>query len=120
MTGLVVGQLLSGTVVTETVFSRPGIGRVTAVAVQQQDIPVVQGIVLFAAGVFVLANLAVDLIYPLLDPRIVLSAPRRRRRRIGAGDPRVHPDGSGGATEDAESSIARADEPTSTRTAVPA
>lgn len=81
VTGLIVGQLLSGTVVTETVFSRPGIGRVTATAVQQQDIPVVQGIVLFAALVFVVVNLAVDLIYPLLDARIELaSAPRRRRR----------------------------------------
>ena len=79
MTGLVVGQLLSGTVVTETVFSRPGVGRVTASAVQQQDIPVVQGVVLFAAVVFVLANLVVDLVYPLVDPRIVLTRGRRRR-----------------------------------------
>ncbi|MDQ0649360.1 peptide/nickel transport system permease protein [Microbacterium natoriense] len=81
MTGLIVGQLLSGTVVTETVFSRPGVGRVTASAVQQQDIPVVQGIVLFAAAAFVLANLAVDLVYPLLDPRIQLTAAPRRRRQ---------------------------------------
>ncbi|OZB83147.1 ABC transporter permease [Microbacterium sp. 13-71-7] len=85
VTGLIVGQLLSGTVVTETVFSRPGIGRVTATAVQQQDIPVVQGVVLFAALVFVIVNLVVDLIYPLLDPRIELtSAPRRRRRSRAA------------------------------------
>ncbi len=80
MTGLIIGQLLSGTVVTETVFSRPGIGRVTASAVQQQDIPVVQGIVLFAAAAFVLANLTVDLVYPFLDPRIQLTTARRRRR----------------------------------------
>ncbi|MFT4259112.1 ABC transporter permease [Microbacterium sp.] len=80
MTGLIIGQLLSGTVVTETVFSRPGIGRVTASAVQQQDIPVVQGIVLFAAAAFILANLAVDLVYPLLDPRIQLTAAPRRRQ----------------------------------------
>lgn len=81
MTGLIVGQLLAGTVVTETVFSRPGIGRVTASAVEQQDIPVVQGVVIFAAAAFVLANLVVDLIYPVLDPRIVLhdSSPRDRR-----------------------------------------
>ena len=85
VTGLVIGQLLSGTVVTETVFSRPGIGRVTATAVQQQDIPVVQGVVLFAALVFVVVNLAVDLIYPLLDARIALtSAPRLRRRSPSA------------------------------------
>lgn len=81
VTGLIVGQLLSGTVVTETVFSRPGIGRVTATAVQQQDIPVVQGVVLFAALVFVVVNLIVDLIYPLLDARIDLTSPPRRRRR---------------------------------------
>ncbi|WP_028046790.1 ABC transporter permease [Cellulomonas sp. URHE0023] len=71
VTGLVVGELLAGAVVTETVFSRPGIGRLTATSVTAQDIPVVQGIVLFAAAVFVLVNLAVDLLYPLLDPRIV-------------------------------------------------
>jgi peptide/nickel transport system permease protein len=80
MTGLIIGQLLGGTVVTETVFSRPGVGRVTAAAVQQQDIPVVQGVVLFAASVFVIANLTVDLIYPHLDPRIVLAGGRKRRR----------------------------------------
>ncbi|QIG39560.1 ABC transporter permease [Microbacterium sp. 4R-513] len=82
MTGLIIGQLLAGTVVTETVFSRPGVGRVTASAVQQQDIPVVQGVVLFAATVFVVANLVVDLVYPLFDPRIVLGGAPRRRRRI--------------------------------------
>lgn len=115
MTGLVVGQLLSGTVVTETVFSRPGIGRVTAVAVQQQDIPVVQGIVLFAAGVFVLTNLAVDLIYPLLDPRIVLASPRRTRPARPATPPT--------APTDPSDPIAppTATHPTTTeRTAVPA
>ncbi|WP_159502363.1 ABC transporter permease [Microbacterium sp. 18062] len=89
MTGLVMGQLLSGTVVTETVFSRPGIGRVTAAAVQQQDIPLVQGVVLFAAAVFVSANLLVDLVYPLFDPRIVLDggSPRRRALRRLAAKP---------------------------------
>ncbi|MFD6094065.1 ABC transporter permease [Oerskovia sp. NPDC060338] len=82
MTGLIVGQLLSGTVVTETVFSRPGLGRVTASAVQTQDIPVVQGIVIFAAVVFVVSNLLVDLAYPLLDPRVVTG------RRRGTTTPR--------------------------------
>ena len=80
ITGLIVGQLLSGTVVTETVFSRPGVGRVTAGAVQQQDVPVVQGIVLFAAAAFVIANLLVDLVYPLLDPRILGAGGRSRSR----------------------------------------
>ncbi|MGN7862492.1 ABC transporter permease [Microbacterium sp. 22303] len=91
VTGLIVGQLLSGTVVTETVFSRPGIGRVTATAVQQQDIPVVQGVVLFAAVVFVTVNLVVDLIYPLLDPRIELTSAPRRRRRPRAATPTTTP-----------------------------
>lgn len=85
MTGLIVGQLLAGTVVTETVFSRPGIGRVTAAAVQQQDVPVVQGVVIFAAVVFVVANLLIDLVYPLLDPRIVL-VPGGSRRRLARQD----------------------------------
>ncbi|TFB83701.1 ABC transporter permease [Cryobacterium algoricola] len=84
VTGLIVGQLLSGTVVTETVFSRPGLGRVTATAVAQQDIPVVQGIVLFAAAVFVVTNLLVDLVYPLLDPRIVIRKRRLPRVRVAA------------------------------------
>ncbi|WP_278103365.1 ABC transporter permease [Microbacterium proteolyticum] len=97
VTGLVVGQLLSGTVVTETVFSRPGVGRVTALAVQQQDVPVVQGVVLFAALVFVLTTLAVDLVYPVLDPRIVLgTAPARRRRDASAASAAGrHPEAAG-------------------------
>lgn len=72
--GVVVGQLLSGAVVTETVFSRTGLGRLTASSVTAQDTPVVQGIVLFAALVFVVVSLAVDLLYPLLDRRILLRA----------------------------------------------
>ncbi|MDM7831673.1 ABC transporter permease [Cellulomonas edaphi] len=77
VTGLVVGGLLSGAVVTETVFSRAGIGRLTATSVSAQDIPVVQGVVLVAATVYVLVNLLIDVIYPLLDPRIVTGARRR-------------------------------------------
>ena len=56
--GVLVGQLLAGTVVTETVFSRTGLGRLTATAVSSQDIPVVQGLVIFGALVFVVVNLA--------------------------------------------------------------
>ncbi len=70
MAGLIVGQLLSGSVVAETVFSRNGLGRVTSAAVGAQDVPVVHGLVLFGALVFVLVNLAIDLLYPALDPRI--------------------------------------------------
>ena len=93
MAGLLVGALLSGTVVTETVFSRSGLGRLTASAVSAQDIPVVQGLVLFGAAVFVVVNLAVDLVYPLLDPRIV------RRRPAAAGATRRRPGGSCGMTD---------------------
>ena len=72
--GYVVGNLLAGSVVVETVFTRPGLGRLTVAAVGVQDIPLVQGIVVFAAAVFVLVNLLVDVVYPLLDPRIGATA----------------------------------------------
>lgn len=88
--GLVVGQLFSGTVVIETVFSRPGLGRVIAGAVGSQDILVVLGAVLLGAVLYTLTNLAVDLIYPVIDPRLrssIRARPRRVRRVSGA-----HPD----------------------------
>ncbi|MET8947405.1 ABC transporter permease [Streptomyces sp. NPDC004542] len=75
--GLLVGQLIAGSVVVETVFSRDGLGRVTAAAVTSQDIPVVQGVVAFGALIFVTTNLVIDLVYPLLDPRIVVASGRR-------------------------------------------
>lgn len=68
--GVLVGNMLAGSVVVETVFARQGVGRLTQTAVLAQDIPVVQGIVLLTSVVFVSVNLAVDLLYPLLDPRI--------------------------------------------------
>lgn len=68
--GVVVGGLLGGTVVTETVFSRAGLGRLTVTSVDEQDIPVVQAVVVLSALVFVVVTLVVDLLYPLLDPRI--------------------------------------------------
>ncbi|MEY2242122.1 ABC transporter permease [Streptomyces sp. NPDC015532] len=77
--GLLVGQLIAGSVVVETVFSRDGLGRVTAAAVTAQDIPVVQGVVAFGALIFVTTNLVVDLVYPLLDPRIVVASAGRAR-----------------------------------------
>jgi peptide/nickel transport system permease protein len=78
--GVIVGNLLAGAVVVETVFSRVGIGRLTVTAVNGQDIPLVQGLVLLAAAVFVATNLVVDLLYPVVDPRIrVVGVPRRPR-----------------------------------------
>lgn len=68
--GLTAGGLLSGAVVTETVFARAGLGRLTQDAVTAQDIPLVQGIVVLAAVAFVAVNLVVDLVYPFLDPRM--------------------------------------------------
>lgn|GEM_PF-5867248 len=65
---------------TETVFGRTGVGRLTADAVAAQDIPVVKGVVVFGALVFVTVNLAVDLLYPLLDPRIVTARTTRPAR----------------------------------------
>jgi peptide/nickel transport system permease protein len=70
MLGILVGNLLAGAVVSETVFSRAGIGRLTVTAVNSRDIPVVQTLVVLAAAIFVVASLVVDLIYPLVDPRI--------------------------------------------------
>ncbi|MFI5795076.1 ABC transporter permease [Streptomyces sp. NPDC051677] len=75
--GLLVGQLIAGSVVVETVFSRDGLGRVTAAAVTAQDIPLVQGVVVFGALIFVTTNLVIDLVYPLLDPRIVMASDRK-------------------------------------------
>jgi ABC-type dipeptide/oligopeptide/nickel transport system permease component len=70
MLGLQLGALLGGAVVTETIFSRPGVGRLAVDAILSRDFPLVQGTVLFAASVYVLVNLVVDVSYALIDPRI--------------------------------------------------
>lgn len=70
ISGLLFAELLSGAVVTETVFARNGIGRLTMDAVGSQDLPLMQGIVVLAAAGFVIINLGVDLLYPVLDPRL--------------------------------------------------
>ncbi|MFD3523528.1 ABC transporter permease [Streptomyces sp. NPDC058653] len=75
MLGVVCGQLLAGAVLVETVFARDGVGRVAVDAVTHQDLPVVQGVVALAAAVTALANLAVDLAIPLLDPRTATEVP---------------------------------------------
>jgi ABC-type dipeptide/oligopeptide/nickel transport system permease component len=68
--GLQLGLLLSGAVLTETIFSLPGLGRLMVDSILSRDYPVVQAGALFIAFVFVLVNLVVDLTYGLLDPRI--------------------------------------------------
>jgi peptide/nickel transport system permease protein len=70
MLGLQLGALLGGAVVTETIFSRPGIGRLAVEGILSRDFPLVQGTVMFAAATYVLINLAVDVSYAVLDPRI--------------------------------------------------
>ena len=70
LVGLQMGQLLGGVVITESVFSWPGIGKMTVDAIFARDMPVVQGAILATATLFVLINLATDLLYAVLDPRI--------------------------------------------------
>ena len=69
--GLMTGALLAGAVVTETVFSRPGLGGLLENSVSNQNLPLVQGFVLLSAVVYVVVNLVVDLLYPIIDPRVV-------------------------------------------------
>jgi peptide/nickel transport system permease protein len=68
--GLGFALLIGGAVVTESVFAIPGLGRLTVDAILRRDYPVIQGVILIVSGVYVLINLAVDLLYVLLDPRI--------------------------------------------------
>ena len=70
--GLSFGIIFGGAIVTETVFAWPGVGRLLLDAVSQRDYPLVQAIVLMFAAVFLLINLAVDLLYGVLDPRVRL------------------------------------------------
>ena len=70
MVGLQFGQLLSGAVIVETVFSRQGIGRLAVDAILRKDFPLVQGTVLFIAVMYLLSNLFTDICYSYLDPRI--------------------------------------------------
>ncbi len=68
--GLQFGGLLAGSVIVESVFTRPGLGRYTITAIQSRDFPQIQGIVLVVAALYVFVNLAIDLLYAVIDPRI--------------------------------------------------
>ena len=68
--GLQLGSLLGGTVIVEQVFAWPGVGRLAVTAISARDYPVIQAVVLVVSCVFVVINLAVDLLYGVLDPRI--------------------------------------------------
>ena len=70
--GIDLGQLIGWVVVTETVFSLPGLGKAAIDAINQQDLPVIIGIVLFASAAVVVANILVDIGYAVLDPRVRL------------------------------------------------
>lgn len=69
LTAYLVGSLLGGAVLVETVFARPGLGRVTLAAITDRDLPVITGVILFSALVFVVINVIVELLHPLVDPR---------------------------------------------------
>jgi len=68
--GIGIALLISGVIVTETVFAIPGIGRLTVDAILRRDYPVIQGVILLFSAAYVLVNLAVDISYTLLDPRV--------------------------------------------------
>ena len=68
--GLTAALLISGAVVTETVFSLPGVGNLVVNAVLRRDYPVIQGALLVIAAIYVLINFAIDLLYAVVDPRV--------------------------------------------------
>jgi peptide/nickel transport system permease protein len=68
--GWAMGSLISGAVIAETIFARPGLGQILVAAAEQRDAPVVSGVVILVAAVYVIANLLVDIAYTLIDPRL--------------------------------------------------
>ncbi|NUR78099.1 MAG: ABC transporter permease [Thermoleophilia bacterium] len=75
--GLILAYMLAGSVLVEVTFALPGIGALLVDSVSAQDIPMVQGLAMLAAAVVVLVNLAVDLLYPVIDPRVVFTRTSR-------------------------------------------
>ena len=70
--GMLTADILGGSIITENVFSLPGIGRLISVSISSRDLPLLQGLVLYLAVIVVLCNFAVDLVYSVVDPRIRL------------------------------------------------
>src|SRR6266436_2686868 len=70
ITGINIGRLIGGTLIVETIFALPGIGRLLVAAIYTRDLIILQGVVLFVAGGFVMMNFVVDMLYSVLDPRI--------------------------------------------------
>ncbi len=85
--GLQFGHLLGGAMLTETIFSWPGIGRLMIENIKTKDIPVVLGCVVFLAVMFSIVNLLVDIIYAFLDPRIKSQYSRAKARRMDVIEP---------------------------------
>ena len=79
LTAYLTGSVLGGAVLVETVFARPGLGRVTLAAISDRDLPVITGIILLSALVFVTVNLVVELVHPLIDPRVAAARARSVR-----------------------------------------
>jgi peptide/nickel transport system permease protein len=71
--GLELGNLLGGAVITEAVFAYPGVGRLAVEAVVNKDVPLIQAVVFTVAGTLLLLNIAIDLTYMVLDPRVRLA-----------------------------------------------
>jgi peptide/nickel transport system permease protein len=71
MSGYVLGSLLGGAVITESLFNRQGLGQLMLTATTNKDVPLVSGVILFAAFAYVVVNLLVDILYTLIDPRVV-------------------------------------------------
>ncbi|WP_243077318.1 ABC transporter permease [Microbacterium sp. SS28] len=83
---LIVGELLGGSLITESIFGRTGIGTLVQRAVASQDLPVLQAVVSLAAIIFIVVNLIADLAYPLLDPRVSIDGASRPRAVSPAAD----------------------------------
>jgi ABC-type dipeptide/oligopeptide/nickel transport system permease component len=74
LVGIQIGAIIEGAVITETIFSWPGVGRLAVQAIPSHDYPVVQGVVLVSALSFMLSTLLVDILYAWIDPRISFEA----------------------------------------------
>ncbi|MCU1636635.1 MAG: peptide transporter permease, partial [Cryobacterium sp.] len=82
--GTTLGILIAGSVITETVFARPGLGSVLLKGVIAQDVPLVQGLVFLTTLVVVISTLIVDLLMPLIDPRVLRGTTPKGVPRLGA------------------------------------
>src|SRR5204863_5331025 len=77
--GLDLGALLGGAILTESVFSLPGLGKLSIDAVNQKDLPIILGVTTFLAFFVIFANLIVDVLYTVIDPRVRVSRGGRRQ-----------------------------------------